>query len=90
MNNVWPILSLAANVLLALLVFSIRSYVRIAVLELKGELSGTYATKEDLRRVEEKTDLSKQMTDGFARIVRLLPVRDSRNTADAAGGFVDR
>jgi hypothetical protein len=90
MTNLWPILSLAANLLLALLLYSLRSTIRIAILELKDELTARYASKEDLTRVEQKVDLSKQMKDGFNEVMHMIRLRGANVNTTPPGGFVER
>lgn len=90
MTNLWPILSLVANGVLALLLYSLRSTIRIAILELKGELTDRYASKEDLSRVEQKVDLSKQMKDGFNEVMHVIRLRSANVNTTPPGGFVER
>ncbi len=75
-TNLWPILSLAANALMALLLYSLRSTIRVAILELKNELTGMYATKADLeateKRLDVKIDVVDRMENGFSKVLAQL------------------
>jgi len=79
-QEIWPIVSTVVNLLIVVLGFWLRSTIRIAILELKEELRSTYASKDDLRHVEEKVDLSRQIHAGFAHIANL--VRDHGTVPD--------
>lgn len=50
-RDVMPILMFSVGVVQALLLYSFRSSIRIAILELKEDLSAKYATKEELALV---------------------------------------
>lgn len=55
----WPILSLLANGVMALAIYSLRTTIKLAIAELKNELSDRYATKADLQRLEDAFERAK-------------------------------
>jgi hypothetical protein len=69
MTNLWPVASMIANLVLALLLYSLRSTIRIAILELKESLSEKYATKE---YVDERVNLAQKLDTGFANVHKLF------------------
>lgn len=87
MNNVppdfWPQISIAINVVIAvlgyLLVRWIAGQIRIAILELENRLMSLYATKVDLEAAEERLDkkieLKAHLDTQFAKLRELLPHR---------------
>jgi len=63
------LISLLANAVLALIIFSLRSTIRIAILELKEFISGKYATKE---YVDQQIDVVGRIDNGFASVRSLI------------------
>lgn len=101
MTTFWPQLSMVIELILAVLGFLLLRWVaslvqqgndkiRIAILELKDELGKTYATKDELRRVEEKVHLSGELKAGFGEVLSMISTqRRRRGGAAAPGGFVE-
>lgn len=88
----WPVVNIVVNVAIAVIGFLgvrwLAGLIRIAILELKEELHGTYATKDDLKRVEEKVDLANRLdrVEGLAQTT-LIEIRQ-RNGGMTTGGTV--
>ena len=64
-----PIISLGANLILALIVYSLKSTIRIAILELQGSLSDKYASKVF---VDDRVKLGERIDNGFAKVHQLF------------------
>ncbi len=79
MTNLWPLASMIANLVLALLLYSLRSTIRIAILELEKSLNEKYATRD---YVDEKVRLGERIDNGFAKVHQLF----DRNNGTQAGG----
>lgn len=64
-------LSFAANVVLALIVYSFKATIKVAILEAVANITRDYATKEDVREVEarlrEQIGLRDEFRDGLSR-----------------------
>jgi hypothetical protein len=73
--NTWPIVLLVVNLIQGLILFSFRTTLRNAVLELKIELGDKYATKGELADVKEQIELAKKVDAGFSNVTALLSRR---------------
>lgn len=70
--DLWPILSFAANIVMALALYSLRTTIKLAVSELKIEFAKEYATQKDVEsaeaRLDDKIALKKTIENGFTDI----------------------
>lgn len=79
MKDLWPVLSLAVNVVMALGIFALRSTIRIAILEALQTVAREYATQREVEKLRaeliERLDLAERMDAGFAKVHNLFSRR---------------
>jgi len=80
MNDFWPAILLIINVVQALVLYSFRAALRIAILELKETLADKYATKDDLEKVMDEIDLRVAVDRGFAEVKQLVRPATGRSS----------
>jgi hypothetical protein len=96
-NDIWPVLSFVLQIVLGLIAWAFARYIaglvkdltqqiRIAILELETRISDKYATKDDVRRVEEQVKLSEQMKVGFNQTFALLSARGDGDVRPTPAG----
>jgi hypothetical protein len=74
--TIFAALSFGANIVLGLVVYSLKQTIRVAILEavggIKDMLTSDYATKDDLTsaetRLEKQIGLRAEIREGFARL----------------------
>lgn len=82
MNNLPTILSICANVALALIVYSLKTTIRNAILELQVKLTQEFATKVELIATEDRLKEQIGLRDEIRAIPGMLSARgndDSRS-----------
>ena len=85
-NEILPLLQLVFTGVLSLVLYSFRATLKLAIYELKEQLSKQYATKEDLDRVEKQVDLAGRVDSGFSKLTAHI----ARTHPHVSGGVATR
>jgi hypothetical protein len=77
LNDWVPVIIVVAQVIQVLILYAFRASIRIAILEAMKDVSKEYATKDDLKKVEQRIDLAGKVDRGFSETFALI--RGSRS-----------
>lgn len=85
--NDWvPFILLVTQVIQGLFLYAFRAALKIAILEAFEKIGEKFASKDDLRRVEQQVRLADRIDNGFAKTFAMLSARGEGDTRQTAAG----
>jgi hypothetical protein len=95
--ELWPVLSFVGNLIIGLVCWLatrwLANTIKVAILELKEELRGTYATTQQVAKIEmdlrREIGISEKLDEGFNALARLY-IKHNPKRGNGDGAVVDR